>query len=174
MWMWFYLLTTHTHTHTTSPLTFLRPLCHIYTDSPHNFTSPPHAFIRVPPPSYVARRPPSHYSKKASAYSWGRLAWWVWNVPACVVCVLLDHQCSALPPLRASQCSLRVYSHISCLVRLNRTQVRFPFWCRSFGQAIALGCTPNTRTETQLKRWSRSASKRTLVRFNDEPMNGWP
>ncbi len=28
----------------------------------------------------------------------------------------------------------RVYSHLSCLVRLKRTLVRFPLWCGSFGQ----------------------------------------
>jgi len=31
--------------------------------------------------------------------------------------------------------------------------------------AIALGGGPNKRTETQLKRWSRCASKRTLLQF---------
>ncbi len=30
--------------------------------------------------------------------------------------------------------TLRVYSHLYCLVRLNRTQVHFAPWCRSFGQ----------------------------------------
>ncbi len=30
--------------------------------------------------------------------------------------------------------SLRVYSHLSCLVRLNQTQVCFPSWSGSFGQ----------------------------------------
>ncbi|KAJ8348960.1 hypothetical protein SKAU_G00275490 [Synaphobranchus kaupii] len=39
--------------------------------------------------------------------------------------------------------------------------------CRKPGvnTAIVLGCAPNKRTETLLKRWSRYASKRTLVRF---------
>ncbi len=63
---------------------------------------------------------------------------------------------------------LSVYSHLSCLVRLNQTQVCLPPWCGSFGQVwiqqIALGCTTNNRTETQMKRWSRSTSKQTLVR----------
>ncbi len=41
------------------------------------------------------------------------------------------------------------------------------FWA-GVNTAIALGCRPNNRTETQLKRWSRSASKQTMVR-----LNGW-
>ncbi len=71
------------------------------------------------------------------------------------------------------QKSLRVYSHLSCLVRvLSWSQVRFPplvwiFWA-GVDTAIALGCRPNNRTETQLLRWSWSGSKQTLVR-----LNGW-
>ncbi len=65
-----------------------------------------------------------------------------------------------------------MYSHLSCLVRLNRTQVYFPHLVRIFwagvNTAIAIGCTPNNCTETQLKRWSLSASKQTLRR-----LNGW-
>ncbi len=38
------------------------------------------------------------------------------------------------------------------------------FWA-VVNTAIALGCGPNKRTKTQLKRWSRSASKRTLVQL---------
>ncbi len=41
------------------------------------------------------------------------------------------------------------------------------FWA-GVNTAIALWCAPNNHTETQLKRWSRSASKRTLVWSN-----GW-
>ncbi|KAG1929400.1 hypothetical protein F2P79_022955 [Pimephales promelas] len=37
--------------------------------------------------------------------------------------------------------------------------------CAGVNTAIELGCGPNNRTETQLKRWSRYGSKRTLVRF---------
>ncbi len=60
-----------------------------------------------------------------------------------------------------------MYSHLSCLVRLNRTQVRFPPWCRSFGQVWIQ--ESNNCTDTQLKRWSQSGSKWTPVR-----LNGWP
>ncbi len=35
---------------------------------------------------------------------------------------------------KLTTCTLRVYSHLSCSVWLNRTQVRFPPWCGSFGQ----------------------------------------
>ncbi len=41
------------------------------------------------------------------------------------------------------------------------------FWA-GVNTAIKLRCGPNNGTETQPKRWSRSASKPTLVRFN-----GW-
>ncbi len=51
--------------------------------------------------------------------------------------------------------TLRAYSHLSCLVRLNRTQVNFPPWCRSFGQ------------QPYRDPW-RGGSERTLVR-----LNGW-
>ncbi len=41
------------------------------------------------------------------------------------------------------------------------------FWA-GVNTAIALGCGPNNHTKTQLKRWSQSSSKWTLVR-----LNGW-
>ncbi len=41
------------------------------------------------------------------------------------------------------------------------------FWA-GVNTATTLGCGPNNRTETQLKRWSQSGSKQTLVR-----LNGW-
>ncbi len=66
---------------------------------------------------------------------------------------------------------LRLLSHLPHLVRLNRTRVRFPSWCGSFGQVksnrtrVRTKSRPNKRTETSLKRWSRYAFKQTLERF---------
>ncbi len=61
----------------------------------------------------------------------------------------------------------------TCLVRFNWIELKFVsplvriFWT-GVNTAIAFRCRPNKRTETQLKRWSWSGSKWTLVRFN-----GW-
>ncbi len=64
--------------------------------------------------------------------------------------------------------SLWVHSHRSCLVRLNRTQVHFPFGADLLGR-----CEYNNRTRVRyrdpvIEVWSRSASKQTLVQ-----VNGW-
>ena len=64
---------------------------------------------------------------------------------------------------------LRVFSHLPCLVRLNRTLERLPSWCSSFGEVWThqshLGEDQNNRIETSLKRWSQYGSKQTLVQF---------
>ncbi len=68
--------------------------------------------------------------------------------------------------------SLRVLSHLPHLVWLNRTRVRFPSGCGSFGQVRmqqSHSGVHQKRTkqayETSLKRWSRHAFKRTLEWF---------
>ncbi len=61
---------------------------------------------------------------------------------------------------------IRVYSHLSCLVRLNRTQFRFPLWCGSFGQVciqqshpepaeevVSVRFQTNTGTVEWMKQW---------------------
>ncbi len=63
--------------------------------------------------------------------------------------------------------NIRVYSHLSCLARLNWTQVRFPLWCGSFVQ-VWIQQSHSGADQTTVSRWSRSASKQTLVR-----LNGW-
>ena len=57
--------------------------------------------------------------------------------------------------------SLRVYSHLLCLVRTKPKKNAWLAWM----QTIKLWCGPNSRAETQQERWSWFASKRTLVRF---------
>ncbi len=47
---------------------------------------------------------------------------------------LVKPSVSAFSVVSELGCELTVYSHLSCLVRLNRTQAGFPSWCRSFGQ----------------------------------------
>ncbi len=47
---------------------------------------------------------------------------------------LVKPSVSAFSGVSELGCELRVYSHLSCLVRLNRTQIGFPSWCGSFGQ----------------------------------------
>ncbi len=54
-----------------------------------------------------------------------------------------------------------VYSHLSCLVRLNKIQVCFPLWCRSFGQVWIQQSHSGAHQTTALRRWSRSGYKRT-------------
>ncbi len=49
---------------------------------------------------------------------------------------------------------IRVYSHLSCLVRLNQTQVRFPSWCGSAGR-----CEYSNRTLVRTKQLYRDPAE---------------
>ncbi len=65
--------------------------------------------------------------------------------------------------------TFRAFSHQSCLVWFKQTLVHFPHSYGLFGlvwiQQSHLDADQNNRTETSLKRWSRSSYKRTLVQF---------
>ncbi len=69
---------------------------------------------------------------------------------------------------------LRVYSHLSCLVWLTQTQVRFPPWCESLG-----GCEYWNRTRVHTKQPYRDPAEEVVsVRFQTnsgtvEWMNQW-
>ncbi len=68
---------------------------------------------------------------------------------------------------------LRVYSHLSCLVRLNQTQASFPLWCGSFGQVWIQQSHSGADQTTVLRRWRGVTVRFQMNSGTVEWMNQW-
>ncbi len=74
--------------------------------------------------------------------------------------------------------TLRLYSHLPCLVWLNQTEVRFPSWCGSFGQVWMQqshsGADQGTVPKPSWRGGLGLLPNKLWSGWMDKPMNGWP